>query len=178
MTIPPVTSSANNHTNPVSIITTTQPINLHCMEPHPLPAASTSTPGSLPMTKQGLNRVKEKLQNIGQFVSERSSGWVDGASGKIMERKYSIHKSSKGDDKQFVRYSSCRILLHTFFRIQWKCQMLYHSSYLPAAIYHHFHLLLPSYRRRYACMCTHTHTHTCTHTCKHTHSPKHIHIFC
>ena len=107
MTIPSVTFSVDDHlhSNPISITTTNQPINLHCTEPHPLPAVSTSTSGSLLMTDQCLNRVKEKLQDIGQLVIEGfASGTVGRASGKIKEKKYSIRECSKGDDEQFVRY--------------------------------------------------------------------------
>ena len=120
MTLPPVTPPTDDrlHSNPITMTTTAQPMSTH--KPHPLAAiASTTTSNSLSTTQQGLfasrelctnetSRLKENLQDSGQPVSEGfTAGWVGGASGKIKEKKHSLHESHKGDDEQIVRFSSC-----------------------------------------------------------------------
>ena len=71
---------------------------------------SSTAPGLLSsnvLSTSEVARVKEKPQDVTQPISEGfSTGWVGGASGKIKEKKYSMHEGNK-DDEQIVRFKLC-----------------------------------------------------------------------
>lgn len=117
MTLPAFTPQTDDrlHSEPITLTTTAQPTSAHSSEPRPLTAAaSTSKSDSQqnlltsykPWTNE-LANVKEKSRDVSQPVTEGfATGRVGGASnkGKIKEKKFSMHDSSKGDDEQIVRY--------------------------------------------------------------------------
>ena len=95
------------------MITIAQPTTTHSSEPHPQAALNTlclssTAPGLLASNVLGTSekaRVKEKPQDVNQPVSEDfTTGLVGVASGKIMEKKHSMHQGNN-DDGQIVRFT-------------------------------------------------------------------------